>query len=70
VLFRSVIEVVRVGAADVSAPPPVLKGLAAAYIQGIITLGSRTVILLQTAKLLTSTERIALEKVPREAVHG
>ena len=70
VIVDAVLEVLRVGAAAVAAPPAVVKGLAAEYIQGIITLGARTVILLQTGRLLTSTERIALEAVPTEAVHG
>jgi purine-binding chemotaxis protein CheW len=70
VVVDAVLEVLRVGAASVTAPPAVVKGLAAEYIQGIITLGARTVILLHAARLLTSSERIALEAVPTEAVHG
>jgi len=70
VVVDAVLEVLRVAATAVSAPPPVVKGLAADYIQGIITLGARTVILLQTARLLTSSERIALQAVHTEAVHG
>jgi purine-binding chemotaxis protein CheW len=63
-------EVLRVGAAQVSPPPPVVRGLAAEYIQGIISLPGRTIILLQTARLLTSTERIALEDLGTERVDG
>jgi purine-binding chemotaxis protein CheW len=63
-------EVLRVGAAQVSPPPPVVRGLAAEYIQGIISLPGRTIILLQTARLLTATERIALEDLGTEPVHG
>ncbi len=70
VVVDAVLEVLRVAASAVKAPSPVVKGLAAEYIQGIITLGQRTVILLQTGKLLTSAERIALETVQTEAVHG
>ncbi len=70
VVVDAVLEVLRVSAAVVRAPPAVVKGLAADYIQGIITLGARTVILLQTGRLLTSSERIALEAVHTEAVHG
>ncbi|MFI5208486.1 MAG: chemotaxis protein CheW [Gemmatimonadales bacterium] len=70
VIVDAVLEVLRVSAAVVTAPPAVVKGLAADYIQGIITLGTRTVILLQTGRLLTSSERIALEAVHTEAVHG
>ncbi len=63
-------EVLRVGAAHISPPPPVVRGLAADYIQGIISLAGRTVILLQAARLLTSSERIVLEDIGTEPVHG
>lgn len=70
VVVDAVLEVVRVEAGAVTAPPSVVKGLAAEYIQGIISMGPRTIILLQTGRLLTSAERIALEAVATEAVHG
>ena len=70
VVVDAVLEVVRVAADTVTAPPSVVRGLAAEYIQGIISMGERTVILLQTGRLLTSAERIALEAAATEAVHG
>ncbi len=63
-------EVLRVSAAQIAPPPPVVRGLAAEYIQGIIAIQGRTVILLQTARLLTSSERIALQALDAEPVHG
>jgi len=66
----SVVEVLRVGAAQISPPPPVVRGLAAEYVQGIISLSGRTIVLLHAARLLTSTERIALEAVREERAHG
>jgi purine-binding chemotaxis protein CheW len=66
----AVLEVMRVSADAVTTPPAVVRGLAAEYIQGIITTATRTIILLQTARLLTSAERIALEQVQGEPVHG
>jgi purine-binding chemotaxis protein CheW len=63
-------EVLRVSAAQIAPPPPVVRGLAAEYIQGIIAVPGRTVILLQTARLLTSSERIALQALDPEPVHG
>jgi purine-binding chemotaxis protein CheW len=65
-----VVEVLRVGAEAVTPPPAVVRGLAAEYIQGIITAGERTVVLLHTARLLTSAERIALEAVHPERNNG
>lgn len=70
VVVDAVLEVLRVAAEAVTTPPSVVKGLAAEYIQGIISLGGRTVILLQTARLLTSAERIALETTQAEPAHG
>ena len=70
VVVDAVVEVLRVAANAVTASPSVVRGLAAEYIQGIITIGSRTVILLQTGRLVTSAERIALADVGTEAVHG
>ncbi len=70
VVVDAVVEVLRVAADAVTASPSVVRGLAAEYIQGIISLGSRTVILLQTGRLVTSAERIALTAVQTEAVHG
>lgn len=66
----AVTEVLRVAAAAVTPPPPVVKGLAAAYVQGIVTVKSRTVVLLHAGRLLTSAERIALQDIGAEATHG
>ena len=43
---------------------------ASTYIQGIITLPGRTIILLQTARVLTSAERLALDARSAEPAHG
>lgn len=70
VVVDAVVEVLRVAAGAVTSSPSVVRGLAAEYIQGIISLGARTVILLQTGRLVTSAERIALTAVQTEEVHG
>jgi purine-binding chemotaxis protein CheW len=70
VVVDAVVEVLRIAASAVTASPSVVRGLAAEYIQGIITLGARTVILLQTGRLVTSAERIALADAGTEVVHG
>ena len=61
VLVDQVREVVRISSAAITAPPPIVRGLAAAYIAGIVAIGDRTVVMLNALKLLTSTERVALE---------
>lgn len=63
VLVDQVREVMRVDSTTIAAPPPMVRGLAAAYIAGIITEGARTVVLLNALKLLSATERLALQQV-------
>jgi purine-binding chemotaxis protein CheW len=60
VLVDEVREVLRVDATSITAPGPVVSGLAAIYIAGIITRPERTIIILNARKLLSSTERLAL----------
>ena len=63
VVVDEVLEVMRVDSATITAPPPVVRGLAAPYIAGIITRGERTIVLLQVLRLITATERLALTGV-------
>jgi purine-binding chemotaxis protein CheW len=70
VVVDAVSEVLRVSAGAVTPPPPVVRGLAAAYIQGIITQPSRTVVLLHAGRLLSSAERIKLKAIGAETAHG
>jgi purine-binding chemotaxis protein CheW len=60
VLVDEVREVLRVDSRTISPPGPVVSGLAAAYISGIVTRPARTIIILNARKLLSSTERLAL----------
>lgn len=63
VVVDEVREVLRVDSTTITPPPPVVRGLAAAYIAGIITRGNRTIVLLHMGRLLTATERLALAGV-------
>lgn len=60
VVVDEVREVMRVDSTTIAPPPPMVRGLAAPYIAGIITRSDRTIVLLHALKLLTSTERLAL----------
>ena len=60
VVVDEVLEVMRVDSTTITPPPPVVRGLAAPYIAGIITRGKRTIVLLHVGRLLTATERLAL----------
>ena len=63
VLVDEVREVMRVDTTTITAPGPMVSGLAAAYISGIITRPGRTIIILNARKLLSATERLALEQM-------
>jgi purine-binding chemotaxis protein CheW len=63
VLVDQVVEVARVDSTAISAPPPLVRGLAADYIAGIITRPNRTIVMLHATRLLSATERIALGDV-------
>ncbi|MBA3658315.1 MAG: purine-binding chemotaxis protein CheW [Gemmatimonadales bacterium] len=60
VLVDEVREVLRVDSTTITAPGPLVRGLAAEYIAGIITRPNRMIIVLNARRLLTSTERLAL----------
>jgi len=60
VVVDAVTEVMQIGAAAVNPPPPIVKGLAAEYISGLVGRDQRTIIVLNTGKLLASQEKLAL----------
>jgi purine-binding chemotaxis protein CheW len=68
VVVDAVTEVLHVAAHEVTSPPNIVKGLAAEYIAGIVVRDARTVIVLNTARLLNSKEKLVLEGVIKEGV--
>jgi purine-binding chemotaxis protein CheW len=60
-LVDEVREVMRLDSTTIAPPPPIVRGLAAAYIAGIISREERTIVILNAGRLLSSTERMALE---------
>jgi len=63
VVVDEVREVLRIDSTAIAAPGPVVRGLAAEYIAGIITRPGRTIVVLNARKLLSSTERLALTEL-------
>jgi len=59
-IVDSVQEVLRVPAASIEPPPPVVNGIDAAYLRGIAILEARLVILLDQNKILFEDEKEAL----------
>jgi purine-binding chemotaxis protein CheW len=66
VVVDAVLEVLQVAATQVTPPPNIVKGLAAAYITGLLVKDGRTIIVLNTARLLSSQEKIALDAAVSE----
>ena len=66
VVVDAVTEVLQVAAPEITSPPRIVKGLAAEYIAGLVVKDGRTIIVLNTARLLTSQEKVALETVVKE----
>ena len=62
VVVDAVIELLRAPVDEIVPPPPIVRGLAAEYISGIFVRDRRTIVILAVPKILSSTERLALEK--------
>ncbi|PYP13771.1 MAG: chemotaxis protein CheW [Gemmatimonadetes bacterium] len=61
IIVDAVTEVLQVSAQAVTPPPGIVKGLAAEYIAGLLVQNGRTIIVLNTNKLLTAKEKLALQ---------
>ena len=61
VVVDTVTEVLQVAATEVTPPPNIVKGLAAEYITGLVVTAGRTIIVLNTTRLLSSKEKLALD---------
>lgn len=63
-----VLEVAPVEAGKTAPPPPLFRGLAGEYLKGIIRRGERLVIFLDVASLLSTSERLTLERATGDAL--
>jgi purine-binding chemotaxis protein CheW len=63
VVVDQVREVLRVDTRTITPPSPMVRGLAAEYVSGIISRPGRTIIVLHAGRLLSSAERLALAEV-------
>ena len=62
VVVDQVREVLRVDTRTITPPSPMVRGLAAEYVSGIIARPGRTIIVLHAGRLLSSAERLALSE--------
>ncbi len=58
-------EVITVAETSMEAPPAIYRGLAREYLQGVARHGGKLFIVLDATRLLTSTERIEMERTMR-----
>lgn len=58
----AVVEVTGLEAGALQPPPKFFRGLAGEYLKGIVRLGEKLVIVLDVDRLLSATERLALEQ--------
>lgn len=63
VVVDRVLEVIRVDVTTIVAPPPMVRGLAATYIAGMVTYDTRALVILNAGKFFTSGERVILAEV-------
>jgi purine-binding chemotaxis protein CheW len=69
IVVDAVQELLKVPVTDVKPPPPIVKGLAAKYVNGVVARGKRTIVVLAVSRLLSSKERLQLEALAAEVVH-
>ncbi len=62
----AVLEVVTLTPDQIAPPPAIFRGLSAEYLRGLVRREGRLLIYLEVERLLTSTERIVLERVVQE----
>lgn len=66
----AVVEVVAIDEAAVSPPPPMFRGLAGEYLRGLLRRDDRLVIVLDIARLLSTSDRLTLDQARTGAPHG
>jgi purine-binding chemotaxis protein CheW len=66
----AVLDVAALGKATLEPPPPLFRGLSADYLRGIIRREGKLVLLLDTERLLSATERLALSAATEALSHA
>ena len=69
VVVDAVLEVLKVSAECVQPPSPIVQGLAAEYITGIVSVDDRTLVMLAASRLLNSRESLTLSALTAELKH-
>ena len=65
-IVDAVLEVMKASADSVRPPSPIVQGLAAEYITGIVSVAGRTLVMLAASRLLNSKESLTLGALTAE----
>lgn len=66
-IVDAVLEVSSPTPDQLSPPPPLFRGLSAEFLRGVVRRNDRLVVFLEVTRLLTTDERLVLERVTEEA---
>jgi purine-binding chemotaxis protein CheW len=66
-IVDAVLDVTAIEQGRLEAPPPLLRGLEAEYLHGVVRRDGQLVLLLDAERVLTSTERVLLRDVADQA---
>jgi purine-binding chemotaxis protein CheW len=66
-IVDQVLDVRPVAAGDISPPPDLVRGLAGEYLRGVVRRDQQLVVVLNTDRLLSATESLALSALPLAA---
>ena len=70
-IVDAVLDVTSVGQGAVSPPPPLVRGLAAEFLHGVVRRDGALVVLLNADRFLSATDRVLLRSATENAVqHG
>ena len=69
VIVDAVLAVRTVEGSEIKAPPPIYRGLAKEYLEGIVQQDDQLFVVLAASRLLSTTERIQMEQVMSKEIH-
>jgi purine-binding chemotaxis protein CheW len=66
----AVVEVAQLEEGAITPPPPMFRGLAAEYLRGLVRRSERLVIVLDVARLLSTTDKLTLDQARSGVAHA
>lgn len=68
-IVDAVLEVASPTSEQLAPPPPLFRGLSAVFLRGVVRRDDRLIVFLEVTKLLTTDERLVLERAADGATH-